>query len=100
MPCEGVRAEEGRVLGPEGAPGKYKLSWASEYCSLARRRVCSRWPGAALRGREGSGRQGARPSGTDAEGPRGRLAGEERTPQTRNLWSLALLLCGQLPNTH
>lgn len=57
------------MLGPEGAPGKYKLPWASEYRSWARRRVCSRWPGAALRGREGWGRQGAHPSGTDAEGP-------------------------------
>lgn len=68
MPCEGVRAEEGRVLGTGGAPGKYKVSWASEYCSLAQRSACLRWPGAALRAREERGRQGARPRRTDAEG--------------------------------
>ena len=83
MPCEGVRAEEGRVLGTGGAPGKYKVSWASESCSLAQRSACLRWPGAALRAREEWGRQGARPAAPTqrAQGPacrRGEVAVDSR----------------------
>ena len=57
------------MLGTEGAPDKYKLSWVSEYCRLAPRGTCSRWPGAALRVREEPGRQDARLQRRRAESP-------------------------------
>lgn len=73
MLCEEVRAGKGRVLGTEGAPDKYKLSWVSEYCRLAQRGECSHWPGAALRVREEPGRQDARLQRQRCREPRGLL---------------------------